>query len=729
MKTTLFLTALLSFCIGFSQDYNFEKQWSYLGPDKKPLEDKRQSATGIGPVEHIAVNERVQGHMLASSINGGLFYTTDGGEQWINAGSDDWAYSSSSWAAYYPLKENVWFANSALNNPNGSPGSLSYKGGIMRTKDAGISWELIGDYTSFTGSPYIQIFGIYFDPDDAKTMYVNTAEGLYFTRDCLADKVKWNRVQELKGWVYDVVFIGQDIYCTQMQHGKWSLYSLSKKNHDQVKRMEISDLWVDDKESITIEKRGNKLLILLNFTRKGDELHEYSPVSGKTEQVLKSQRVVFGKGMTFSVNPHNQDEMMVGYATTVKRWDIPTKSENRIKTGFHVDIEYIAYDPFDTSTVYLASHGGVYKSVDNCESWISYSKGLGIAECEGLAVAQEDPNQMAIGCFHDGSSVRADWDANGIYEWKNVNGGDGLVPLMPANKMNIVFTSNQYMGGGMFYSADTGRTRINLHSMNNTRTSGWLMSGVLAGENHETIYMNFEVPGGSGKGNIDVGRTNQPTERRSLKRVTNFKVSHEIEKYSIYCIYHTEAHPNTLIAHMIEHTKDEKGKNKNVHRLWRTDELDLADSLLIHSWYEIDIPRSDWIASITIDEKKSDRIYLVYASGKQGTQNTDEYPGLVYHLRYKKQRQSPKREIDLSRNLSFGFTGRYNIVSDGKGGYFIGTRQGVFYGDKKTLKGRRDWVRIGYGTPHCKVHGIHFHKEKQILTVAYYGRGVWRYQF
>jgi len=155
----------------------------------------------------------------------------------------------------------------------------------------------------------------------------------------------------------------------------------------------------------------------------------------------------------------------------------------------------------------------------------------------------------------------------------------------------------------------------------------------------------------------------------------------------------------------------------------------LSDSLLIHSWYEIDIPRSDWIASITIDEKKSDRIYLVYASGKQGTQNTDEYPGLVYHLRYKKQRQSPKREIDLSRNLNFGFTGRYNIVSDGKGGYFIGTRQGVFYGNKKTMKGRRDWVKIGYGTPHCKVHGIHFHEEKQILTVAYYGRGVWRYQF
>lgn len=712
-----------------AQDYDFNKQWSYLGPDKKPLEDKRQSATGIGPVEHIAVNERVEGHLLASSINGGLFYTTDGGKNWVNAGSDEWDYSSSAWAAYYPLKENVWFASSCLNNPNGSPGSLSYKGGIMRTKDAGISWELIGNYQSFTGSPYIQIFGIYFDPDDSKTMYVNTAEGLYYTRDCLAAKVKWNRVPDLKGWVYDIAFLDGQIFCAQMQHGKWSLYALDKKGHDNVQRLAISDEWVDDKESITLEIRGDELLVLVNYTRKGDQMHIYHPNSQKTEQLLKSQRVVFGKGMTFAVNPHNSNEMMVGYATTIKRWNIPSKSENRIKTGFHVDIEYVAYDPFDTNTVYLATHGGVYKSVDKCESWVSYSVGLGIAESEGLAVAYEDPNQMAIGCFHDGSSVRADWDKNGIYEWKNVNGGDGLVPLMPNNKMNVVFTSNQYLGGGLFYSADTGRTKLNLHNMNNTRTSGWLMSAVLAGQDNETIYMNFEVPGGSGKGNIDIGRTSSPNQRRSLKRVTNFKVSNEIEKYSIYCMYHTPAHPNTLVAHMIEHTKNDEGKAVNVHRLWRTDQLDLADSLLIHSWYEIDIPRSDWIGAVTIDEKKSNRLYIVYASGIQGTQNSDESPGLVYQLKYKKQRQQPKREIDVSRNLNFGFTGRYNIASDGQGGYFLGTRQGIFYGSKKTVKGKRNWVKIGFNTPHCKVHGIHYHQEKKILTVAYYGRGVWRYYF
>ena len=90
----------------------------------------------------------------------------------------------------------------------------------------------------------------------------------------------------------------------------------------------------------------------------------------------------------------------------------------------------MAFDPFDTNKIYLASHGGVFISNDKGKSWDNKSVGLGIAEILGMDVGVEDPNEIVIGTFHDGSMVYANWDKDGKYYWKNVNGGDALIPLI-----------------------------------------------------------------------------------------------------------------------------------------------------------------------------------------------------------------------------------------------------------------------------------------------------------
>jgi hypothetical protein len=212
-----------------------------------------------------------------------------------------------------------------------------------------------------------------------------------------------------------------------------------------------------------------------------------------------------------------------------------------------------------------------------------------------------------------------------------------------------------------------------------------------------------------------------------LERITNFKVTHAIEKYSMYGIYNSALYPDLLYAHMIEFSKDEKGNSVNVHRLWKTEKARDKDSVVIHSWYELEIPRDDWIADIIPDKKSHDKIQIAYVSGVYAADDSGEDFGLIYSLKYKKSTKSLKREIDISENLPYSFTGRFNLIEDGVGGVFFATRSGVYYGDKKTLKGRKDWVKIGFGSPHCKVHGLHYNPELKELTVGYYGRGVWRY--
>lgn len=720
------LFIFLSFTLNAQTD-GLSGSWEFLGPEKKPLEDRRQSATGIGPVEFIESNKSTEGLLLAGSLNGGLFYTTDGGEQWINAGSDDWDYSGCSSAAFHPSNNKVWFANSVNHNANGGPGSIGHQGGVYRTTNSGLDWELVANLSSFIGSSYLTVFGMKFNPKNEKQLFIYTSEGVYFSEDCLANKIKWNRVKNVGGWVYDLEFTSNKVYLSQKQHAKWNLFSFDINNYSQIDTVPFVGDLIDSKTSITLEPQGDNLLVLVNFERKGDELWKLDFSKDSYDLILRNQRVIFGKGNTLACSPHNSDEIYVGYSTTIKRWLVSTKSEKRIRGGYHVDIEGICYDPFDTNKVYLATHGGVYTSEKDGQEWNSKSQGLGIAEVEGLAISKEDPNVMAIGCFHDGSMLRADFEKNGLYQWKNINGGDGLVPLMPENDLNVVYTSNQYLGGGMYYSNDSGKTSVNIHAQNNVKTSGWRMTGVLHPLDQNVLFFNFEVPNGSGKGNIDVARTDNPPGIKTIERMSNFKVSHGIDAYTIYGIYNSEYHPNVLLIHMIEETKDEEGKRKDVHRVWRTDNAMDSAKNVIHSWYPVEIPRSDWIGSLTLHPKKGHRMYMSYVSGKYGTELTEEDYGLAYLLKYKKSTHILKRQIPLTSNIEYSKAGRYNFTFDRKGGAYFATRSGVYHGNKKTLKGRGIWTPIGTNLPHCEVRGLYYHPKQNILTIGYYGRGVWRY--
>ena len=633
---------VLSFLLSLStllsaQEYDFSKSWEFLGPDEKPLEDKKQSATGIGPVEFIRANKKVKDLLLAGSLNGGLFYSTDGGEQWINAGSDDWPYSGCGWAEFHPDNEKVWFAYSCLNNNNGQPGAIGHQGGIYRTMDGGLNWEMVADKSAFINSEYITVYGFQFHPDNSNQLLVYTEEGLYTTDDCTAEKIQWKRLTDLAGWIYDVCFTENHIFISHMQFGKWNVFVAPRSAPERYKKLEYVEAMSDPIMGITFENYKDQILILTNFLHKPDQLHQYDPYAQKEEMLLRTQRVVFGSGRTFAVSPHRPDELMLGYSTTMKRWKVSEKANKpKMRGGYHVDLEFIEYDPFDSMKIYLGTHGGVYTSTDHGQSWVSTSKGIGVAEVEGSAVSPSDPDQIVIGCYHDGSTIRADWEGNGKYQWKNINGGDGLIPLLADYDPAVVYTSNQYTGGGLYYSNDFGKKNTNVHTKKGLTSSGWQMAAVLHPTNQKMLFFNYILKEKVGKGNVDIMRTTEPDQRGSEERISNFLETHGIQKYSVYGLYNSPDYPDHMYIHLIEFTKDENGKPLNVHRAFKTSNCTDSAQAVIDSWVEIEIPRSDWIAYIQPDPKKSSRLYIAYVAGIEGTELTDQDFGLVYHLKYKK---------------------------------------------------------------------------------------------
>lgn len=726
MKDALIAACVFVCACSQAQDYNFDGQWEILGPLEKPIEDGRRSANGIGPIEFITANQQIEGLLLATALNGGLFYSTDGGEQWINAGSDNWPYSACAWAQFHPDNSKVWYAYSNAHGDNGSAGAIGIQGGIYRTLDSGLNWELIADKSSFINSEFLTVHGFKFHPKNTSWLYVYTTEGIYRSKDALSDEVKWERVGTIGGWVFDLEFTQDYMLFSQMQHDKWNVFICEDPNIKNPKKIDFINELKDPIETITCEVKGKEVYILINFLKKSDELWKYNIDTGKHDKILSNQRVIFGKGRTFELSPYS-DEVILGYSTTLKRYDIQTKSENRMGSDYHVDIERVEYDPFDSSKIYIGTHGGVYISYDNGGSWVSKSKGLGVAEVEGLAVDLSNSERMAIGCFHDGSSLRDDFNGTGLYQWKIVNGGDGLIPLVPNNIPNKVYTSNQYVGGGLFISIDSGKTNSNIHNIHQVKTSGWAMAAVLHPEDQDLLFFNFEHKSGEKQGTFDLARTSTPLERGSIDTLTDFQATHGLEKYMVYGVYNSESLPDALFLHVISFEKNEEGEGIMVHKVFKNADATRSAANVRESWVELEIPRNDWIGYITADSKKKHHVYLAYVSSEYGTEGEYGDNGMIYRLKYWKKSNNLRREIDITDEIPSSAAGRYNLVSDGEGGYFLGTRTGVYYGSKGKMNGRGSWVKVGHGLPHCKVHGLHYDKKRRTLIIGFFGRGVWRY--
>ena len=343
-----------------------------------------------------------------------------------------------------------------------------------------------------------------------------------------------------------------------------------------------------------------------------------------------------------------------------------------------------------------------------------------------MAVSDSNLERIIIGSYHDGSTVRADFGGNGIYEWKCINGGDGLIPLQPENHPEIIYSSNQFTGGGLYVSGDTGRVNVNMHSKKGVKTPGWQMATVLHPTNHDMVFFNYYINYGEEKGLVELSRTTDPFSKEKPLRITNFRKTHDIEMYSVFAVYNSEFRPNELFAYVIEFSKQEDGSTKNIHRLFKTNNSIADPEVVINSWVELEIPRNDWIGDVRADRKSSNKVFISYVAGIPENELTEDDNGFIYYLKYKGT-NTLKREIDICENLPYSFTGRFNMVMDAEGGMFFGTRTGVYYGSKKTLKGKRNWIKVGFGVPHCKIQGIHFDQKTKSLTIASYGRGIWRY--
>ena len=696
----------------FGQDLNLKAQWENYGPVDQPI-GNNISAKGIGPIEFIQISETNPMALLAGSLYGGLFASDDGGNTWINSGSDRWLNSGCGWACFHPKNAQTWFATSIEQAKKGKPGKTGLKGGILRTVDNGLTWENIASYANFDHNSYVSIYGLRFHSKDNNKLYALTSIGLFLTENCLAKSVVWKKISPLKGSIYDLEIIGETVAVAVDLKRKWEVFFSEGQEFVSLKVLKDETRKISH---VTIEKAGLNFYVLIDFASAKDEIWKINAKTKSIDVICNRGRVSFGAGYTFTLNPFNSNEIIVGNGLRVRKWLIDAGKFQKLNGDYHVDVEHAAYHPTIENKLFLATHGGVYKSDDNGLSWSFSSSGIGNAEVLGLAVSETDPNEIAVGLNHDGTVVRADWNKTGIYTWRQVNGGDALLPLISPTKSNVVFTSNQYTGGGLYYSKDTAVNNINIHGYNKVKTSGWAMASVLHPFYDSILFFNFTDK--SPMKNIDVARTFDPSKKNSIQIISNFKASHGLEKYQVFSLFNSKFHPDILLAYVLDYTKDDNGKSITNHRLFKLSNVLDTSSSIVNNWRELELPRNGWVSSIVMDQKKWFKQYVSYTGGAQIDKNKPNDKSMIFYAKYRKSSHVISRNWDISSNIPSGIAGKYNMVYVTGKRVFIATQSGVYMGTKSTLRGGKLWRKVGSGLPHCKVYGLHYHEAQNYLLLV-----------
>ncbi|HMQ75330.1 MAG TPA: T9SS type A sorting domain-containing protein [Flavobacteriales bacterium] len=630
--------------------------WQELGPKRR-----RNNMFGIGPIRKIEINKDDPDHMICTSSSGGLFYTTDGADEWHNAGTDlGWPHSGCQHAVYYPGELDTWFGLSTYGD-----GRASYVGGVFRTINEGGTWDWIADQADLNG-PETRLTKLLFDEKliagDHK-LFLGTNNGLFacenpsafdptwfpvllFTPPSIESAFPGANTEEVH--VEDMEYLpvnGTSTLCASMKFsgvangGPFSAwrFMISTDNGWYWEEIANQPPIDPDHTTATVETSAGAQTLFYCLLGYHDGINPDSRVwtfdtSSPAWSLITTGTYGFdtfyGGGHGFGVDQSDASSLYVSNGTGLRRYFSGTTYG--VSVG-HVDVEDIVSHPAVPNVVWVAHHGGIDQITVNgtTTAWLDKSDGLAVAEVDAIASSESSPDHLVASWFHDGSGITrtpyADqWDPDWAYLQLPY---DGTRCLVDRWNPDHVFQSGQ---GGVWKRHDQATTSTTPSSTNVVIPSQWWTEGDLNRKYPAHLYRSYLVNNGTTSWNDNgtpATHVNKEIEvLRSFDRgvtnevMSNFRNNPEVCKSAggdwkfdwemFLWMKSSPANPDHLYAAM----RDWDWK----YRLFRTTIADHPDaSAVANSWEEVPLPRYERdypITGIAFDPEKENIIYISYNS-------------------------------------------------------------------------------------------------------------------
>ena len=631
--------------------------WTSLGPNSSS-----GGYAGIGRINRLTFHPSNSSIIFACTAGGGLWKTTNGGTSWVPL-TDNLASIGTSGLVINPTDPNIMY----LATGDGD-GADTYSYGVLKSTDGGLTWNATG-LTFTTGTV---IYKLQQHATDPNILLAGTNGGLYRTAN---GGTSWTKVVA-SGQFYDI----EALSATNMVAvTKGGFYRSTDSGATWVL---VTTIASTGRIALAVSAANTDFVgALVSNTSNGFKGFYASVDGGLTYTLRSSTPNLMGwetngsdsggqawYDLCMAVSPTDVNQIIVGGVNTWKSnnggvsWSIMTNwYQTSTVPAMHADQHDLIF--LNSSTIYAANDGGIYRSTNNGVSWTDLTNGMSISQLYRAGAAQTDTRIIA-GLQDNGTKLRSTTGT-----WSDEIGGDGM-------DCAIDPTNASYMYGTLYYgdiqrSTNGGSSWTSITP--STGTDGaWVSPVLLDPVNPATIYLGYK----------DL--------MKSTDRGTTWSAISAGQTGGNFISNIAVAPSNPLVIYISWGTAMAKTVNGGT------------------SWTTITMPISSQISSLLVDPTNPNNLYATYSNFTASSK--------VYFSN-----NGGTSWTNISGTLPNIPANKIIYQTGSNGALYLGMDVGIYYRDNT----QTDWSLYNSGLPNVEIFDLEIRYSDKKLIAATYGRGLW----
>ncbi|PVW16359.1 T9SS type A sorting domain-containing protein [Marixanthomonas spongiae] len=426
--------------------------WTELGPTNWNATSGWNP--GVGRITGFAVEAANNDHIIIGANTGGVWKTTNGGQDWTPL-NDNFTNLSVYAVTMDPTDADTYFFGST-------------SGMIFKSTDAGATWNLLADISNSL------INKIVINPDNTDIIFASSQNaGTYRSTDGGAN---WQQVTS-DSRSYDVEFKADDTSVVYASGNGFYKSTDGGATFTQVGGFSSGPKMIgvsaDDSSVVYVLEatNGGTFGGFYVSNDAGDSFTELNH-SGKNyfgySTTAQDNRGQAPRDMDIAVNPTDASEVHIAGILTWRSTNggvtfnitsdwIPGNAAGANIGYCHADVDVME---FVGTTLFLGTDGGIFKADDtnnvNANYYTDLTEGLGIRQFYKIGVSQTPDIIVTGGSQDNGSSVYTE-----VTGWRDWLGADGMEGFVDYDNSNYLYGTSQ--NGVLYRSSNGGASYVGLN--------------------------------------------------------------------------------------------------------------------------------------------------------------------------------------------------------------------------------------------------------------------------
>lgn len=666
--------------------------WIELGPQADPPGSGINA--GVGRINVIKANPNDTNELWAGSASGGVWKSTNAGENWIPLAQTEFLSLGISDIEISNTNPSIVYVATGDNDGAITTSFKFYSIGIIKTTDGGKTWNIAGD--EFYLAKSILVTKLWVHPNDENIVIAATNKGIMKTIDggntwryttsemhCADIKQKPDDPNVLFACSMTNITSGSDgfqlkTFILKTTDGGENWEIIKEINDSRRTCLAVTPSYPELVYALSANKDGG-FLSLIRTDDVGMTWENMNLFSKNKKNYLdwgNGGQSTRGQGyydLSIAVDPKNPDKVFIGGINIWKSNDGGLSFELISHWYGGYNVPYVHADVHDLrfigNKLYSGHDGGIDYTYNEGGLWTALNDGLGITQFYRFSNSKQNPYRIIAGAQDIGTRGYG-FVPN---QWSFINGGDGMDCAFDPKNDNICYFSLYH---GSFYRREGNNRKtiidpkIVYSKFNVADTGAWITPLAIDPVSSNNIYVGY----------ANIYKSNDKGD--NWEKLTDYKYY----SYNLFQVIRVSPSNNNYIYAMTS------------SRLIMSSDGGL-------NFNNITVPGNGYLSDLCIHPTNPEVIYIVRSGYNEN--KVLKYDG--------------KEWIDMTGNLPNISVNCIYYQPNTEDRIYVGTDIGVYTCSKNVPF----YIRWGVGLPMLCVSELDIVESIGSLRAATYGRGIW----